>query len=213
MEYIVGIDVSKASLDCHNLQDGTSWKVSNDAKSWEELASQLEGVKLVVVEATGGYQEGLVDTLLAKNLPVAVVNPRQVRDFAKSAGRLAKTDRLDAEIIARFGLALKPTPQTSPSEIKGLRDLVNYRDDLLKLCSAQKNRKLQYRDPDIRDSIQRSLDNLQQEIAWVDEKIQAFIQANKAIEAKASVLQAVKGVGPVLTASLLGFTSVRLKTQ
>jgi len=204
MEYIVGIDVSKASLDCHNLQDGTSWKVSNNAQSWEELSSQLESVKLVVVEATGGYQEGLVDTLLAKNLPVAVVNPRQVRDFAKSAGRLAKTDRLDAEIIARFGLALNPTPQTSPSEIKELRDLVNYRDDLLKLCSAQKNRKLQYRDPAIRDSIRKSLDALQKEITWVDEKIQAFIQTNKAIEAKASVLQAVKGVGPVLTASLLG---------
>jgi len=204
MEYIVGIDVSKASLDCHNLQDSTSWQVSNDVNGWKALLKSLNTAKLIVVEATGGYQEGLVDTLLAKNLPVAVVNPRQVRDFAKSAGRLAKTDRLDAEIIARFGLALNPTPQTSLSEVKELRDLVNYRDDLLKLCSAQKNRRQQYRDLAIRDSIQRSLDALQQEIAWADEKIQAFIQTNKAIEAKATVLQAVKGVGPVLTASLLG---------
>jgi transposase len=133
MEYIVGIDISKASLDCHNLQDDTSWKVSNDTNGWEALVKSLNSVKLIVVEATGGYQEGLVDTFLSQNLPVAVVNPRQVRDFAKSAGRLAKTDRLDAEIIARFGLALNPTPQTNPSEIKGLRDLVTYRDDLLKL--------------------------------------------------------------------------------
>lgn len=204
MEYIVGIDVSKAWLDCHNLQDSASWKVPNDAHGWEDLAERLDSVQLIVIEATGGYQEGLVDSLLSRNLPVAVVNPRQVRDFAKSAGRLAKTDRIDAQILARFGLALKPTPQTSPSEMKGLRDLVTYRDDLLKLCSAQKNRKQQYRDPAIRESIQRSLKDLQQEIVWVEEKIQAFIQANKTIEGKAGVLKAVKGVGPVLTSSLLG---------
>lgn len=203
MSMIVGIDVCKEWLDCYSLQDNACWRVQNEAENWQALSCRLTNADLVVLEATGGYQQGVVDVLQEHDIPVAVVNPRQIRDFAKACGRLAKTDQLDAEILARFGLAVNPAPQTA-SAVRELKELVAYREDLLKMTTAQKNRSKQSRHPDILQSILRSLEMLKQEIAKVEKQIQAFIQDNRQLNEQARLLQAVKGVGPVLTATLLG---------
>src|SRR3970040_697524 len=105
---VAGIDVSKETLDVASVPGGQSFQVTNGEQDIEQLAKRLEGTELVVMEATGGYETAVATALVAAGLRVAVVNPRQVRDFAKATGRLAKTDRIDAQVIAAFGHAIDP---------------------------------------------------------------------------------------------------------
>ena len=139
----VGIDVSKARLDVALHPTGATHSVANDANGIKTLVEQLRAVKplLVVLEATGGIERAVVRALVAAELPVTVTNPRQVRDFAKATGQLAKTDVLDAQILARFAEAVRPALRPLPDEITlELRALIGRRRQITEMLTAEKNR-------------------------------------------------------------------------
>jgi len=140
----VGIDVSKEHLDVCSLPDGEIFSVANDRAGIDELLARLlEGVRpdLVVLEATGKYERPAAVAVAAAGIAVAVVNPRQARDFAKAAGRLAKTERIDAEVLARFAGAVGPRPSVLPDEeARALQDILVRRRQLLEMIVAEKNR-------------------------------------------------------------------------
>jgi len=139
----VGIDVSKATLDVCVYPNGDQWQVANRQTQWDELAERLTTLapERIVLEASGGYEAAVAATLVDHELPVVVVNPRQVRDFARAIGQLAKTDRLDAQILARFGEAIRPELRQMPDETtRGIRALVSRRRQLQEMLVAEQNR-------------------------------------------------------------------------
>ena len=143
MESFIGIDVSKATLDIASLPDGESWSVTNDDPGFAELAPRLLALTptLVVLEATGGFESPAVAALAKAGLPILVVNPRQVRDFAQAMGRLAKTDALDAAILAKFAQRVRPAPRPLPDEAAQLLEsVVTRRRQLIEMLTAEKNR-------------------------------------------------------------------------
>jgi transposase len=141
--FFVGIDVSKATLDVALRPSDETWQTSNDEAGIAQLVSRLKQhtIQLIVIEATGGWELAVVSALVEAGLPVAVVNPRQVRDFAKSLGRLAKTDRLDARILAHFAEAIHPEPRPLPdAQARALQALLTRRRQLIEMLVAEKNR-------------------------------------------------------------------------
>ena len=137
----VGIDVSKDRLDVHVLPSGATFAVARHGEGLEELVARLRALPagLVVLEATGGYETVVAAALAAAGLPLVVVNPRQIRDFARAAGQLAKTDRLDARIIARFAEAMRPEPRPVPDAAgRALGELVARRRQILEMIGAEK---------------------------------------------------------------------------
>ena len=139
----VGIDVSKAHLDIAMRPTGERWQVDNDPAGIEQLVGQLKlhAPRLIVLEATGGLETAVAAALGAGQLPVAVINPRQGRDFAKSVGKLAKTDRIDAAMLARFGEAVQPEPRTLPDEAsRQLGAILVRRRQVIEMLVAEKNR-------------------------------------------------------------------------
>jgi transposase len=139
----VGIDVVKHQLDVALHPHGEVWDVSNDERGINTLVKRLQAVapSLIVLEATGGLETAVASTLTAAGLPCAVINPRQARDFAKATGQLAKTDRLDAGILAQFADRIRPTPRPLPDpETKALSDLMRRRRQLIEMVTAEKNR-------------------------------------------------------------------------
>ncbi len=162
----VGIDVSKTRLDGHLLPAGTSFACANDEPGLKDLIGRLGDLTtgLVVLEATGGLQERAAAMLGAAGCAVAVVNPRQVRDFARATGRLAKTDRLDAEAIARFAAAVRPAPRPLPDAARQtLIDLVARRRQLVEMRAAEKIRRSQ-----LAAALRPRLDD---HLAWFDQAI------------------------------------------
>lgn len=204
-EVFVGIDVAKARLDVGLHPSGESWTVEHDeagiATAVERLAAL--GPTLVILEATGGLEVPLVGALVAAAVPVQVVNPRQVRDFAKATGRLAKTDRLDALVLARFGAALRPEPRAIPdAALQEVRALVARRRQLQAMLVAEKNRRS--------SAPQRLHAQLDDHLAWLrravadlDRDLATTIQGTPAWQAAVGRWQSVPGVGPVVSATLL----------
>ena len=142
-ERYVGIDVSKRQLDIAVLPDGTQWSVPNTPKGVEGLAARLSRLSpaLAVVEATGGLERAMLDGLAAAGVPAALVNPRRVRDFAKASGRLAKTDRLDAAVLAQFGRLMQPEPRPAPdAPTRELEGLLERRRQVVAMLTAEENR-------------------------------------------------------------------------
>ena len=154
---VIGIDVAKKQLEIATRPGGTRWAVANDPPGVAGLVERLRGegaVTLIVVEATGGYELAVVAALTLAALPVVVVNPRQVRDFARATGQLAKTDVLDAAILAHFGEAVRPTPRPLPDELtQGLQGWMARRRQLLEMLQAERNR-LELAAPAVRPAIQ-----------------------------------------------------------
>ena len=139
----VGIDVSKLQLDVHVLPDGQGWSVANDEVGHVDLVKKLREVnpELVVLEATGGYHTQVVVELALHGIPVAVVNPRQVRDYAKAIGRLAKTDSIDASVLASFAQNVRPEPRPLPDDqTVELHAMVDRRRQLIDMRTAETNR-------------------------------------------------------------------------
>lgn len=201
----IGIDVSKATLDIASLPDGESWSVTNDDLGLAELAPRLVALTptLVVLEATGGFESPAVAALAKAGLPVVVVNPRQVRDFAKAMGRLAKTDTLDAAVLAEFAQRVRPAPRPLPDEAAQLLEsLVTRRRQLLEMLTAEHNRLGFARGP-VRRGITQHIQWLEKRLADVDHDLQEAITASPLYQAKADLLRSVPGVGPVTAATLL----------
>ncbi|MEO7402156.1 MAG: IS110 family transposase [Burkholderiales bacterium] len=202
----VGIDVAKHSLDVCLLPSERAFGVPNDAAGFRRLVRQLPAPEScrVVLEATGGYQRLVVAALVAAGHTVAVVNPRQVRDFARGLGILAKTDRLDARVIARFGQQVQPRSVAIRSEKQAeLQELVTRRRQLVELRTAEKNRLETTTTKTVRQSIRRHADGLEKQIQQLEGAIGKLVQSDQELSTKATLLETVPGVGPVTVTSLL----------
>lgn len=198
-----GIDVSKATLDIA-LQNGPTTHVPNDPTGCAAVVTQLKehGVTLVVLEATGVYHRAVTTALVLAGVPVAVVNPRQVRDFARSTGQLAKTDRLDAATLARFAATVQPEPRPLPDEAtQALAALVERRRQLVEMLTAEKNRLSVAQSP-VRTSVQQIIRALEKALASADEDLDRWIRESPVWRAQEELLRSVPGVGPQ-TARLL----------
>jgi transposase len=201
----VGIDVSKAHLDVAVLPSQERWQVDNTVEGIEELVEKLGGMKptLIVMEATGGFEVAAASALAVAGLPVAVINPRQARDFAKSLGRLAKTDKIDAMVLARFAEAIHPEPRTLPSEeaIK-LQALLVRRRQLLEMLVAEKNR-LALAHRSVQPSLQEHITWLEVKLNETDDDLKKQLQQSPIWREKDNLLRSVPGVGPVTATTLL----------
>lgn len=202
---VVGIDVSKATLDVALLPDGQTLQVGNDAAGIEELARRLKAGRfdLVVMEATGGYETAVATTLVAAGLRVAVVNPRQVRDFAKATGRLAKTDRIDAQVIAAFGMAVEPHILQLPDEkAQELQALLVRRTQLVAMRVQEMNR-LGLMQGAMRKGIKKHIAWLEQEIDKLDIDLTAGLRSSPAWRAKDELYRTLKGIGPITSGTMV----------
>jgi transposase len=200
----VGIDVSKDQLDIACRLEDRRWHVANDSAGIADCLLQLRQLKptLIVLEATGGWQGPLVAALAVAKLPFAVVNPRQVRDFAKATGQLAKTDALDAGIIAHVAEAVRPTPRPLPdTTMQHIDALLQRRRHLLAMLVAARHR-VALAHPAVRESLARHIEDLQRLIRETDEEIATVIQASPAWREKDDLRPSAPGIGPVLSATL-----------
>jgi transposase len=201
----VGIDVSKAALDVAQRPDGEPWRCPNDEAGIAEVVSRLQPLvpELVVLEATGGLERLVVAALALAGLPVAVVNPRQVRDFAKATGRLAKTDALDAAVLAHFAQAMHPTPRPLPDAARqALAALVERRRQLGSMLTAEKNR-VQQALPAVRPQVAAHIAWLEQALKELDGELDQTLRASPLWREREQLLRSVPGVGPATALTLI----------
>lgn len=203
-ELYAGVDVSKDWLDANW---GKSKTFSNQTKGISKLVAIFNrvGVSLVVVEATGGYERALVEALCAAEIPVAVVNPRRTKAFARSLGIEAKTDEIDAATIRLFAERMKPQAhKLAPERVKKLQFLLDRRAQLVDAIVVEKNRKkAPLGCPETKQSIDRILKTLQKELKTIEALAKQVIEENQDLKLVADTVQTEKGVGPVLTLALL----------
>jgi transposase len=201
----LGIDVSKAYLDVAGLPDTAPWRVANTGAGIDELTARVRDLPLagIVLEASGGYERVVLTELRAAGLPAVLVNPRQVRDFAKASGRLAKTDRLDAEVLAQFGTALRPEVRAVPDDaLRELRTLVAWRRELKGMQTAEGHR-AQLAPPLVAARMRRHQAWLAQEATEIERELERLITANPAWYAQFVVLVSVPGIALVTAATLI----------
>lgn len=203
----VGVDVSKSQLDVFLPDSQTRLTIDNSTDAIvRELVKVLKHKSrvLVVMEATGGYESTLVRVLGERQIAVAVVNPRQVRDFAKGIGRDAKTDSIDAEVIATFGQVVKPAPMAAKSEAEEkIAALVTRRAQLLDLINQESNRLLQTGDHEVRDYIRQTLESLKKQLKVLDSRLEKCVAADTVNARKVEILNSVQGVGAVTISTIL----------
>jgi len=202
----IGIDVSKQQLEVAAHESDYQFRCSNKASAFGELIAELINLRpaLIVLEATAGLEIPLVGALHAAGLPVVVVNPRQVRDFAKALGQLAKTDRLDARVLAHFAAAVKPPLRPIKSkEEQELDALTGRRSQLIEMLTDEKNRRASAATDTVRDKIKEHIDWLEECIAELDEQLKALLQSSARWQAKDEILQSVPGIGPVVSFSMI----------
>jgi transposase len=206
----VGIDISKASLDVCVLPTGGRWQVAHTPSHIDALVERLAalGAERIVLEASGGYEALLVAALASRELPVVVVNPRQVRDFARATGQLAKTDAIDAQVLARFGEAIRPDVRPLPDETTRLvRALVSRRRQLQEMLIAEQNRLISAAVQDapepLRDQLGEHIEWLRRQLAEVDHDLHQQLQASPVWREREDLLRTIPGIGPVTSATLL----------
>jgi len=201
----VGVDVAKATLDVAVRPTSERWSVANDEPGIQSLVARLRppGAVLVVLEATGGFEHAVAAALGAAGLGVVVANPRQVRAFARATGQLAKTDAIDAQILALFAERVRPTPRPLPDEAAQVLDaLLTRRRQLIEMLVAEKNRLSASRRP-VRHGITQHIRWLERQLGNVDHELEGAVQASPLWRAQDDLLQSVPGVGPVLSRTLL----------
>ncbi|MFN8589928.1 MAG: IS110 family transposase [Thermomicrobiales bacterium] len=201
----IGIDVSKAGLDVASSDGGAVSHVSNDEDGIAALVVAVTEREpaLVVLEATGGHERAVTAALAAAGVPVAVVNPRQVRDFAKATGQLAKTDALDARVLARFAQAVQPPVRSLPDETaQELAALLARRRQVLEMRVAEQNRRPGLA-PRLRPALDAHLIWLSQQLAELDADLDRTLRASPLWRAKEDLLRAIPGIGPVVARTLL----------
>jgi transposase len=201
-----GIDISKDQLDAHVLPKGVHTTVKNDAQGIASLIAllQQENLTVIVMEATGGYEVTVAAELGAAGLPVAIVNPGQVRDFARGIGKLAKTDAIDAYVLARFAETVRPEPKPLPTEDeKQIKEFVTRRRQLVDLRASEKNRLHRARSMRVRHSIKTVIAALDQEIQDIDKEIDDLIRKSPVWRENEELLETFTGVGSVTARTLL----------
>jgi transposase len=202
----IGIDVSKQLLEVAVHESDFRYRCPNKAGTFAELLAELIALRpaRIVVEATGGLEKPVVAALQAARLPVVIVNPRQVRAFAKALGQLAKTDRLDAAVLAHFAAAIKPPLRPlKAKEQQELEALMGRRGQLTEMLVAERNRHHSATSEVVRETIKEHIDWLEDRIAELDEQLQARLVSSAEWHAKDVILQSVPGIGPVVSFSLL----------
>ena len=201
----VGIDVAKATLDVAVRPSGETWHTANDSDGIDGLLQRIAALApaLVVLEATGRYEAPCAAALASAGLPVTVVNPRQVRDFARATGRLAKTDALDAAVLALFAERVRPEPRPLPdAESEALAAILGRRRQLITMLVAEKNR-AHVAAWAVQKSVAKHVRWLERELAGVDDDLTSAIRESTVWRAKEDLLRGVPGVGRVLATTLL----------
>jgi transposase len=202
----IGIDVAKRQLDVAERPSGERWVAANDVGGIAGGVERLRGsgpIALIVLEATGGYEIPVVAALSAAGLPVVVVNARQVRDFARAVGKLAKTDALDAAVLAHFAEAVRPEPRALPDELtQTLQGWLARRRQLLEMLLAEEQR-LDRASRAIRPQIQQHVEWLRSQLRDVDRALQELIRTSPVWRENENLLRTTPGVGPVLATTLL----------
>lgn len=202
----VGIDVSKDRLDVHVLPEGQAFAVSRDGKGLADLVDRLRAVgpELIALEATGGFETVAAAALASAGLPLVIVNPAQVRHYAKAVGQRAKTDPIDAAMIARFAEATRPALRPLPDEATQLlSDLVARRRQIIEMIVAEKNRERRTTVKRIKKSIARLIAALEKELAEIDAEIDTGVRGSPAWREKEDLLASVPGVGPITARTLI----------
>jgi transposase len=206
---LAGIDVAKAELVVATRPGGERWAVTNDERGVRTLVERLrrDAPALIVLEATGGYELLAVGALAAAGLPVVVANPRQIRDFARATGQLAKTDRIDADVLALFAERVRPEVRPLPdAEAQELDALLTRRRQLLEMLQAERNRLGQVfgkgKQP-VKKSLKGHIAFLERELRIADTDLGAVVRRSPAWRERDDLLRSVPGVGPVLSRTLL----------
>ena len=205
-EIFVGLDVAKAQLDVAVRPSGEGWSVPNDEPGSAQLVARLRALRptLVVAEATGGFERAAIAALATAGIPVVVANPRQVRDFARATGQLAKTDQLDAAVLALFAERVRPTPRPLPDAAAQLLDaLLTRRRQLLEMLVAEKNR-LGFAPRPLHTSLRQHIRWLERQLDDVTAELARQVEHSPLWRAKDDLLQSVPGIGPVVSVTLLG---------
>jgi transposase len=204
-QVFVGIDVAKAQLDIALRPTGERWAVTNDETGMAALVARLQAAQptLIVLEATGGYHRAVVAALAAAALPLVVINPRQVRDFAKATGQLAKTDVLDARAVAHFAEAVRPAPRPLPdAQTEELRALLARRRQLMAMRTAEQNR-LENAPRRLRAAIEAHIAWLNQRVAALDDDLDTTLRASPVWRERETLYRSVPGLGPVCARTLV----------
>jgi transposase len=205
-DHFIGIDVAKAKLDIAFGPTNSVEQFANDANGHAELAKRLPPPEtcLIVMEATGGYEKNLAVRLTDAGHVVSIVNPRQVRDFAKAMNILAKTDKIDACVIAKFGQHVRPRAVARTNEKQGeLDQLVARRRQLVSAQTAEKNRQAQATSKVVRKSIQKVLDVLKKDIRRMDEEISRLIESDDDWKSRIEILSSTPGIGNVVSKTIV----------
>jgi len=206
MQHVVGIDIAKYHFDLHLLPEGQTAHFSNDSQGIAQCRRWLlqRRPEAILLEATGGYEQPLTIALQAAELPVIVVNPRRVRDYARAMGLIAKTDRIDAHVIAEFAttprLAVRPLPDANTRQRQAW---VARRDQLVEMRVAESGRREHAGDPDVRKSIDRMHNRLDKQIAAFDARLAEAIAADETLQRKREILESVPAIGRVTAVMLL----------
>lgn len=201
----VGIDVSKSRLDIALGENGEVWHVRNDGEGFEILVKKLEEIepKMIVIESTGGYERPAMYAIGNAGLPVAQVNPRRVREFAKAIGLLAKTDKIDARLLARFGRDAKPNLTNLPTqEEQYLSELLSRRRQILDMITAENNR-LPTASPEMQKQIEEHIVWLEKSLKDLDKDIDNFNRQDQIRDEKGKLIQSIKGVGRITAATII----------
>jgi transposase len=202
----VGIDVSKDRLDVHVRPSGQTSAVARDGKGLEQLTNDLRNLTpaLIVLEATGGFEITVAAALASAGLPLAVVNPRQIRDFARATGRLAKTDSLDAQIIALFAERIRPQPRPiADADSQALAELMARRRQVVEMIGMETNRFRQACNPRVQRTIKATLKTLEAQLAELDRDINDSVRGSPIRRAADELLTSVPGVGDVTSRTLI----------
>lgn len=202
----VGIDVSKDRLDVHVRPSGEAFAVARDGDGLEELVTRVRALepRLIVVEATGGFETVVASAVGAAGLPLAVVNPRQIRAFATACGQRAKTDRLDAQVIAHFAEAVQPEARAIPDEAaRALGELVTRRRQIIGMMVAERNRRRQLTQPRLLKTVDRILAILQEQLSAIEQDIDTAIRGTPAWREKEELLTSAPAIGPKIARTLI----------
>jgi transposase len=204
-EVFIGIDVARDSLEIAVRSTGEQWQVGNDTEGIATLLPRLRALRptLIVLEATGGFELPALATLGSAGLPVVAVNPRQVRDFAKAIGKLAKTDAIDARVLAHFAEAVRPSVRPLPdTATQALSALVTRRRQLVEMLTAEQNRRASA-SPPVRTDIQQTITFLRTRLKGIDKELSQAVRHSPLWQRQEDVLRSVPGIGPTVSVTLL----------
>ncbi len=201
---VIGIDVAKEKLDMATPAGTSSWE--NTPEGHRKLIAELApwSIESIIIEATGGYERAIVAELAATGLPVVVINPRQARDFARATGRLAKTDAIDAQVLAEFGRAVKPEQRPLPDKKQlDLQQQIARRRQLVGMLTSEKNRLGQTTDKLVCKTIRAVCKTLDKQLETLDQQLQRSIEETPAWREKDDLLKSVPGIGPKTASALV----------